>query len=181
MCVVYFLHVYCGWCWFELNAQGVHTVHVIAVWSISTGVLTQWKRAIQININKGIFCVFQVHPKVSCVPEWLVRLPAVRVCWPAGSLWWEQCGASLRYRRTGPPQSVPAAAGWENPGLHGPLPGMSNKKATHSSTQVFIFTNTNGSTKHKPPVLPRPAFRAVKIEKHSTECRPPSKFNYPPN
>lgn len=65
----------------------------------------------------------QMRPQVPRLSERLVGLPAVRVRGPPGALRQEQRGASVRHQRPGAPEPVPPAAGGEDPGLHGPLPG----------------------------------------------------------
>lgn len=65
----------------------------------------------------------QMRPQVPRLSKRLVGLPAVRVRGPPGALRQEQRGASVRHQRPGAPEPVPPAAGGEDPGLHGPLPG----------------------------------------------------------
>lgn len=64
-----------------------------------------------------------MRPQVPRLSERLVGLPAVRVRGPPGALRQEQRGAGVRHQRPGAPEPVPPAAGGEDPGLHGPLPG----------------------------------------------------------
>ncbi len=97
------------------------------------------------------------------------------------------------HRRLGSSQCVPAAAGWENPGLHGPLSGMLHRRveglmlspqqasavqSADLAVAVAIICFFHAAVQYWPETKPFLVFSVFKT-KCLMECSPPSRFTNP--